>query len=163
MRREIVEDIVVVGVRNGRRRMREGDVVATVVVTLIACPLIVSLRLLGTVLVLRLPESEVLTSELNRFVLGLNEKHVVSDARLRAVLAYFEKALDLLVDNGPLRLFKRLFPATKVVIAEDLNVLVFLVLGEHWVDQEDRREECLFLWVNWLFVPFSHLEGLELW
>ena len=56
MRSDIVEDIIVVRVRLGRSRVREGDVVTTVVIALIAGSLVLSFRLLGTFLVLRLPE-----------------------------------------------------------------------------------------------------------
>lgn len=66
------------------------------------------------------------------------------------------------MDNGPLRLLKRLIPASEVIITEDLNVLISLVFCEHWVDQEDWREESLSLRVNWLFVPFLHLKVFKL-
>ena len=56
MRSDIVEDIIVVRVRLGRSRVREGDVVTTVVIALVAGSLVLSFRLLGTFLVLRLPE-----------------------------------------------------------------------------------------------------------
>ena len=56
MRSDIVEDIIVVRVRLGRSRVREWDVVTTVVIALVAGSLVLSFRLLGTFLVLRLPE-----------------------------------------------------------------------------------------------------------
>ena len=56
MRSDIVEDIIVVRVRLGRSRVREGDVVTTVVIALVAGSLVLSFGLLGTFLVLRLPE-----------------------------------------------------------------------------------------------------------
>ena len=86
----------------------------------------------------------------------------MSDARLRAILADFEQALHLFVDDGPLRLLNRLIPAGEVIITEDLNVLISLVFCEHWVDQEDWREESLPFRVNWLFVPFLHLKVFKL-
>ena len=82
MRSDIVEDIIVVRVRLGRSRVREGDVVTTVVIALVAGSLVLSFRLLGTFLVLRLPEVKVLTRELHLFVLRLSEFHIMSDARL---------------------------------------------------------------------------------
>ena len=56
MRSDIVEDIIVVRVRLGRSRVREGDVVTTIVIALVAGSLVLSFGLLGTFLVLRLPE-----------------------------------------------------------------------------------------------------------
>ena len=162
MRSDIVEDIIVVRVRLGRSRVREGDVVTTVVIALVAGSLVLSFRLLGTFLVLRLPEVKVLTRELHLFVLRLSEFHIMSDARLRAILADFEQALHLFVDDGPLRLLNRLIPAGEVIITEDLNILISPVFCEHWVDQEDWREESLPFRVNWLFVPFLHLKVFKL-
>ena len=77
---------------------------------------------------------------------------------LCAVLADHEEILNLFADDRELGLADRLLPAAEIVAAEDLDLLVLFVLGEHRVNQEDRRQEGLRLCLKRYFVSVIHVE-----
>lgn len=64
-------------------------------------------------------------------------RHVSHMVLLCAVLADHKEILDFLADDRVLRLIDRLLPASKVIVAENCNLIIFLVLCKHWIDQEN--------------------------
>ena len=87
----VVEGVDVVGISLGRSRNRERDVVTTIVVTLEASLLVVSLWSLGTRRVKRLPDRRVVTGKRHLQVAWLKPLYVKLHAMLGAVLSNIEK------------------------------------------------------------------------
>ena len=87
----IVEGIDVVGISLRRTRNRERDVVTTIVVTLVASRLVVSLRSFGTRSVLRLPDRRVVPRKRHLQVAWLKHVYVKLHAMLGAVLSNIEE------------------------------------------------------------------------
>ena len=142
-----------------RRRDREGDVVTTVVITVEAILLIHSFGLFGSQLVLRLPCCSVGLNKGHLLVGGLSEcNFLATKFALCAVLADHEELLNFFADDRELGLADRLLPAAEIVVAEDQDLLVLFILGEHRVNQEDRRQEGLRLCLIRYFVTVIHVE-----
>ena len=149
VRSHIVENVVIVGTRMRRRRMREGDVVSTEVITVEAILLIHGCGLFGSQLVLRLPYCSVGLNKGHLLVGGLSEcNFLATNFALSAVLSYHEEVLNLFADDRELGLADGLLPAGEIIVTENHDLLVLLVLGEHRVNQEDRRQESLPGWHN---------------
>ena len=89
-------------------------------------------------------------------------RHLSHLVLLGAVFADHEEILDFLANNRELRLTDGLQPAGEVVVAENFNFLIFLVLREHRVDEENRRKQSLRLRYDGFHIAVSHVEGLEL-
>ena len=134
----VIEGIAVVGVRLRRSRDREGDVVATIVIALVARILIVSFRIVHAWLVHWFPDRGVPLRQKHLLVEGLRCLHFVLHACLGAVFANAKEVLNFFTNQGELALLDRLQKAGKVIITEDLNLVILLVLGEHRIDKEDR-------------------------
>lgn len=136
---EVDEGVLVVhGIGLGRSRVREGDVVTTVVISLEGGVLGLLGHLVALLKIERLPDRGVLVVDLKRNVLGLSEDDLLGVLTARARSADTEEVLDLRLDDGPDRADMRLVEASIVVAFEgDLLFLVHL-LGEPGVDEEDR-------------------------
>ena len=136
---EVDEGVLVVhGIGLGRSRVREGDVVTTVVISLEGGVLGLLGHLVALLKIERLPDWGVLVVDLKRNVLGLSEDDLLGVLTARARSADAEEVLDLRLDDGPDRADMGLMEASIVVAFEgDLLFLVHL-LGEPRVDEEDR-------------------------
>ena len=136
---EVDEGVLVVhGIGLGRSRVREGDVVTTVVISLEGGVLGLLGHLVALLKIERLPDRGVLVVDLKRNVLGLSEDDLLGVLTARARSADTEEVLDLRLDDGPDRADMGLMEASIVVAFEgDLLFLVHL-LGEPGVDEEDR-------------------------
>ena len=136
---EVDEGVLVVhGIGLGRSRVREGDVVTTVVISLEGGVLGLLGHLVALLKIERLPDRGVLVVDLKRNVLGLSEDDLLGVLTARARSADTEEVLDLRLDDGPDRADMGLVEASIVVAFEgDLLFLVHL-LGEPGVDEEDR-------------------------
>ena len=136
---EVDEGVLVVhGIGLGRSRVREGDVVTTVVISLEGGVLGLLGHLVTLLKIERLPDRGVLVVDLKRNVLGLSEDDLLGVLTARARSADTEEVLDLRLDDGPDRADMGLVEASIVVAFEgDLLFLVHL-LGEPGVDEEDR-------------------------
>ena len=122
-----------------RSRNWEGDVVATVVIALVAGILIVSFRTAHAWLVHWFPDRGVPLRQKHLLVEGLRSLHFVLHASLGAVFANVEEVLNLFTNQGELALLDRLQKASKVIITEDLNLVILLLLSVHRIDKEDWR------------------------
>ena len=137
MRSHVVETVIVVWVRLRWMRVREGDVMPTEIVTQIARFLIHCFWLFLAVLVLWLPCWPVVARKGHLSVLGLFVRHMPHQILLRTILAYIEEVLDFFADEREFRLIDRLLPASEVIVAEDLNLIIFLVLCKHRIDKKN--------------------------
>ena len=143
-------------VGHGRLRMREGDVMTTVIVTLEASVLLVLGEIVGCVLVLRLPDLTVVLGKVQTDNAGHEgEDFLVSFAS--AVGSDSEEVLNHRVDNGEMGVDQRLSVATEIVISEQLHLLS--VSHEHRVSEEDRGLENLSAVIDGLHDVASLEEG----
>ena len=143
-------------VGHGRLRMREGDVMTTVIVTLEASVLLVLGEIVGCVLVLRLPDLTVVLGKVQTDDAGHEgEDFLVSFAS--AVGSDSEEVLNHRVDNGEMGVDQRLSVATEIVISEQLHLLS--VSHEHRVSEEDRGLENLSAVIDGLHDVASLEEG----
>ena len=147
--------LIVVGVGHGRAGMGVGDVMATVVITTVHGVVQVSGDRVSFCLILRLVDgakSVLVVIELD-FVEArqLGEDWLVGGLA-RAVWADAEEALNLGADDGPLGWVHGSLPATEIVVNEELVLVSFLALSEHWVDEEDGGLELLVRVVDRLHV-----------
>ena len=134
----VIECIRVVAVRLRRCWDGERDVVATIVIALVARLLVVSLRTARARLVHWFKNRSVPARQEHLLIEGLGRFYFLLHARLSAVFADIKEVLNFFTDQGELALLARLPEASKVIVTEDLDLLIFLALGEHGVDQEDR-------------------------
>lgn len=138
---EIDEGLLVVeGVRHWRAGMREGDVVATVIITSVHGVV----HVLGdavVMFVLRLPDWAESVGVVE--VEWLEAGELGEDQLLRllasAVWTDTEITLDFRANDGPSGGANGLLEASKIVIGEDA-FLTSLLLGEHRVDEEDGSQ-----------------------
>lgn len=143
-------------VGHGRLRMREGDVMATIIVTLEASGLLVLGELVGWVLVLRLPDLTVVLGKVQTDNAG-HEGEDFFVSFTSAVGSDSEEVLNHRVDNGEMSMNQRLLVATEIVISEQLDLLSFS--HEHRVNEEDRGRENLSAVVDGLHDVASLEEG----
>ena len=99
---EVDEGVLVVhGIGLGRSRVREGDVMTTVVISLEGGVLGLLGHLVALLKIERLPDWGVLVVDLKRNVLGLSEDDLLGVLTARARSADTEEVLDLRLDDGP--------------------------------------------------------------
>ena len=158
--------LIVVGVGHGRAGMGVGDVMATVVITTVHGVVQVSGDRVSFCLILRLVDgakSVLVVIELD-FVEArqLGEDWLVGGLA-RAVWADAEEALNLGADDGPLGWVHGSLPATEIVVNEELVLVSFLALSEHWVDEEDGGLELLVRVVDRLHVEAALEERSDVW
>ena len=148
---------IVVGLRCRGSRMRVGNVVATEVITTIAGVLHVGGDVVIGVLVQRLPDGCVAVQKGKLVPLRfLDEDRLVLFAA--AVFLDLEEFLDLLSDEGELGVDSRRIPASPIVAAEELDLLIHHRLSELGVGEEHRRLERLVLRVDRLFILRAEIE-----
>ena len=163
MRSHIIETVVIVWVWLGWLRVREGNVMTTKIVTLITRLVIHCSRFFHVVLVNWFPCRSIIASEKHWRVLRLFMRHFFHLVWLCAVLADHKEILNLFADDRVFRLVDRLLPASKVIVAENCNLIIFLVLGKHRINQENGWQKSFWLYFNRFHVTVAHVEGLELW
>lgn len=158
--------LIVVGVGHGRAGMGVGDVMATVVITTVHGVVQVSGDNVSFCLILRLVDgakSVLVVVELELLeVRQLGEDWLVGGLA-RAVWADAEEALNLGADDGPLGWVHGSLPATEIVVNEELVLVSFLALSEHWVDEEDGGLELLVSVVDRLHVEAALEERSDVW
>ena len=162
-RTNINEAVIVVLVRLRGLGVREWNVVTTVVITTEASVSIEAYRWLLANTILRLHNTAIDSRESHGKILRLFcEDSLSSSARARFINV--EEALHFFLDDRELALHFRLLETAKIVISEDLDILVLLLLGEHGINKEDWREEELFLSfrVNGLLIGLVHVDGNSL-
>lgn len=158
--------LIVVGVGHGRAGMGVGDVMTTVVITTVHGVVQVSGDRVSFCLILWLvdgAESVLVVRELELSeVRQLGEDWLVGGLA-RAVWADAEEALNLGADDGPLGWVHGSLPAAEIVVNEELVLVSFLALSEHWVDEEDWGLENLVSVVDRLHVEAALEERSDVW
>merc|ERR1719469_673980 len=154
VRRKVEVGLLVVELIGHRRsRVRVGDVVTTVVITAVAGPLVVRGDDIAVVLVLRLPDSTVVASELELVVLRLLDLNWLFGVVAHAVSTDVEELSNRHRDDGESRVDLRLSPASVIVATENGHLLlIFQSIGELRFANEYRRQENLVVGIDWLVV-----------
>lgn len=158
--------LIVVGVGHGRAGMGVGDVMATEVITTVHGVVQVSRDRVSFGLVLRLVDgakSVMVVIELNLLeARQLSEDWLVGGLAC-TVGADAEEALNFRADDGPPGGVHGSLPATEIVVNEELVLVSFLALSEHWIDEEDGGLEHLVSVVNRLHVEAALEKRSDVW
>ena len=144
---QVDEAVIVDGlIGGGGLRVREGDVVAAKVVTLVAVVLVQSWHRV-VAFVERLEDGAAQSSKVH-----LPNFRVLDEDLVLIALAVFgnrEELLDLWADNWPLGWHSQGQKATKIVVFEENFLLFFELFGEARIDEEDWRLLLLVVSFNW--------------
>ena len=158
--------LIVVCVGHGRARMGVGNVMATEVITTVHGVVQVSGDRVSFCLILRLVDgakSVLVVIELELLeARQLGEDWLVGSLAC-AVWADAEEALNLGADDGPFGWVHGSLPATEIVVNEELVLISFLALSEHWIDEEDGGKELLVRIVDRLHVEAALEERSDFW
>ena len=137
---EINPAVIVVTVWLRRLGDRERDVVPTIVITPIAGVLVKRWYSSNTFSVQRLQYWLVLLWDPQTPVLRFQPAYFLFHERdFAGIFSNTEVLLHFFSDNRKSTLFFRLLPASKVVISENLNILVLLEFSVHGVDKKNWR------------------------